>query len=122
MTIDWILDNINFFGAGVDQTSILICLALVDTALGVSVKLYNHKPVHSQRFMAGVLHNFLPALIPALLDFFEKMNKHTLPIYQIVSVCLFLFVGYFVIESILANAVLLGLDVAPLKRWFSTRT
>lgn len=47
----------------------------------------------------------------------EMATKHFIPIYSIVSLFLFLLIGYFLIQSILANATLLGLDVEWIKKW-----
>lgn len=115
--MQWFFDHIGWFGNGFDQTSILIALCVLDTSLGISLRLYNHQGLHSQRFLAGVIHNFFPAIIPSLLTLGEMATKHFIPIYSIVSLFLFLLIGYFLIQSILANATLLGLDVEWIKKW-----
>lgn len=113
----WFFDNLGWFGNGFDQTSILIALCLLDTSLGISVRLYQHQGLHSQRFLAGIIHNYLPAIIPSILMIGEMATRHFIPIYSIVSLFLFLLIGYFLLQSILANATLLGLNVEWIKKW-----
>lgn len=113
----WFFDNLGWFGNGFDQTSILIALCLLDTSLGISVRLYQHQGLHSQRFLAGIIHNYLPAIIPSILMIGEMATRHFIPIYSIVSLFLFLLIGYFLLQSILANATLLGLNVEWVKKW-----
>ena len=47
----------------------------------------------------------------------EMATRHFIPIYSIVSLFLFLLIGYFLLQSILANATLLGLNVEWIKKW-----
>lgn len=115
--MQWFFEHIGWFGNGFDQTSILIALCVLDTSLGISLRLSNHQGLLSQTFLAGVIRNFFPAIIPSLLMLEEMATKHFIPIYSIVSLFLFLLCGYFLIQSILANATLLGLDVEWIKKW-----
>lgn len=119
MKIDYLINHIDWFGNGFDQTTVLLALCVLDTAFGISVRLMQHQKLRSQTFLAGVIHNFVPALIPSLLTLGEFTTRHFIMMYAVVSFFLFIVVAYFLLQSILANAVLLGLDVDWIKKWLS---
>lgn len=117
ITIEWLFSNLDFFGNGFDQTSILLALCLIDLAFGISARLYQNKSLQSHKFLAGIIHNFVPSLIPSLITVSEFATKHFITMYAITSILLFFLIAYFLIQSILANAVILGLDVKWIKKW-----
>ena len=78
MSID---EFLKFAGNGIDQTNILITFALLDTILGISLRLLNKQPLISNKFMSGITRNFMPALLPSLLQFLEKCNHSAFPSY-----------------------------------------
>ena len=114
MSID---EFLKFAGNGIDQTNILITFALLDTVLGISLHLLNKQPLISNKFMAGITRNFIPALLPALLQVLEKCNHAAIPSYSYTQFFIFVCAGYFLIQSILCNLNGLG---TPLPAWLST--
>lgn len=59
MSLDTILQII---GSGIDQTNILLVLAILDTILGISWRLKVGHALISNRFMSGVTRNFVSGL------------------------------------------------------------
>ena len=113
MSID---EFLKFAGNGIDQTNILITFALLDTVLGISLHLLNKQPLISNKFMAGITRNFIPALLPALLQVLEKCNHAAIPSYSYTQFFIFVCAGYFLIQSILCNLNGLG---TPLPAWLT---
>lgn len=113
MSID---EFLKFAGNGIDQTNILITFALLDTILGISLHLVNKQPLISNKFMAGITRNFMPALLPALLQLLEKCNHAAIPSYSYAELFIFICAGYFLIQSILCNLNGLG---TPLPAWLT---
>lgn len=99
---------ISWVGNGIDQTNILITFALLDTVLGIAVRLQAKKPLISNKFMAGLTRNFIPALLPALLQFMQTEIKSTSLAYQYAEFFIFLCTVYFLLQSILSNLNGLG--------------
>ena len=99
---------ISFVGNGIDQTNILITFALLDTVLGIAVRLQTKKPLISNKFMAGLTRNFIPALLPALLQFMQTEIKSASLSYQYAEFFIFLCTVYFLLQSILSNLNGLG--------------
>lgn len=99
---------ISFVGNGIDQTNILITFALLDTVLGIAVHLQTKKPLISNKFMAGLTRNFIPALLPALLQFMQTEIKSASLSYQYAEFFIFLCAVYFLLQSILSNLNGLG--------------
>ena len=118
MSIDVFL---KFAGNGIDQTNVLITFALLDTVLGISLRLLKKQPLISNKFMSGITRNFMPALLPALLQFFEQMHHSTIPCYSYAEFFIFICAGYFLIQSILCNLNGLGTPLpAWLTKWLTT--
>lgn len=105
---------IKIIGSGIDQTNILLTLAILDTILGISWRLKVGHALISNRFMSGVTRNFVPALLPALLHYMRVLIKSTAPVYQYAACLIFLTSTYFLIQSILSNLSELG---TPLPNW-----
>lgn len=99
---------ISWVGNGIDQTNILITFALLDTVLGIAVRLQAKKPLISNKFMAGLTRNFIPALLPALLQFMQTEIKSASLAYQYAEFFIFLCTVYFLLQSILSNLNGLG--------------
>lgn len=99
---------ISFIGNGIDQTNILITFALLDTVLGIAVRLQTKKPLISNKFMAGLTRNFIPALLPALLHFMQTEIRSASLSYQYAEFFIFLCTVYFLLQSILSNLNGLG--------------
>lgn len=107
---------IEFAGNGLDQTNILITFALLDTVLGISLHLLNKRPLISNKFLSGITRNFVPAFLPALLQFLENIQSHTSPCYEYAEFFIFVCTGYFLIQSIVCNLNGLG---TPLPTWLT---
>lgn len=105
---------IKFTGNGTDQTNVLIVFALLDTMLGISLHLLNKQPLISNKFLSGITRNFVPALLPALLQFLENSQPRTPLSYEYAELFIFVCAGYFLIQSILCNLNGLG---TPLPTW-----
>lgn len=113
MTIDQFIE---FTGNGLDQTNILITFAVLDTILGISLHLLNKQPLISNKFLSGLTRNFIPAFLPALLQFLENNQPNTPPCYEYAKFLIFVCTGYFLIQSILCNLNGLG---TPLPTWLT---
>lgn len=113
MSID---EFLKFAGNGIDQTNILITFALLDTILGISLRLLNKQPLISNKFMSGITRNFMPALLPTLLQILEKCNHSAFPSYSYAEFFIFICAAYFLIQSILCNLNGLG---TPLPAWLT---
>lgn len=111
MSIDQFIE---FTGNGIDQTNVLITFALLDTVLGISLHLLNKKPLISNKFLSGITRNFVPSLLPALLQFLENSQPGTPLCYEYSEFFIFVCAGYFLIQSILCNLSGLG---TPLPTW-----
>ncbi|WP_334116418.1 phage holin family protein [Ligilactobacillus sp.] len=105
-----------FAGNGLDQTNILITFALLDTILGISLHLLNKQPLISNKFLSGLTRNFVPAFLPALLQFLENAQPSTPPSYGYAEFFIFVCAGYFLLQSILSNLNGLG---TPLPTWLT---
>ena len=113
MSIDQLIE---FTGNGIDQTNILITFALLDTILGISLHLLNKQPLISNKFLSGITRNFIPAFLPAVLQFLENCQPGTPLCYKYSEFFLFICAGYFLIQSILCNLNGLG---TPLPTWLT---
>lgn len=113
MSIDQFIE---FTGNGLDQTNVLITFALLDTVLGISLHLLNKQPLISNKFLSGITRNFLPALLPALLQFLENSQTGTPLCYEYAEFFIFVCAGYFLVQSILCNLNGLG---TPLPTWLT---
>lgn len=111
MNLDSILQII---GNGIDQTNILLALAILDTILGISWRLKVGHALISNQFMSGVTRNFVPALLPALLHYMHVIINSNAPVYQYAACLIFVTSTYFLIQSILSNLSNLG---TPLPNW-----
>nr|DAG25328.1 MAG TPA: holin [Caudoviricetes sp.] len=111
MSIDQFIE---FTGNGIDQTNILITFALLDTVLGISLHLLNKQPLISNKFLSGITRNFVPAFLPALLQFLENNQPGTPVCYEYAEFFIFVCTGYFLLQSILCNLNCLG---TPLPTW-----
>ena len=107
---------IKFTGNGLDQTNVLITFALLDTVLGISLHLLNKQPLISNKFLSGITRNFVPAFLPALLQFLENSQPGTPLCYEYSEFFIFACAGYFLIQSILCNLNGLG---TPLPTWLT---
>lgn len=111
MSIDQFIE---FTGNGLDQTNILITFALLDTVLGISLHLLNKQPLISNKFLSGIIRNFMPAVLPALLQFLKNTQPRTPLCYEYAEFFIFVCTGYFLVQSILCNLNGLG---TPLPTW-----
>lgn len=113
MSIDQFIE---FTGNGLDQTNVLITFALLDTVLGISLHLLNKQPLISNKSLSGITRNFVPAFLPALLQFLENSQPGTPLCYEYAKFFIFVCAGYFLVQSILCNLNGLG---TPLPTWLT---
>lgn len=99
---------LSFIGNGIDQTNILITFALLDTVLGIAVHIQGKHPLISNKFMAGITRNFIPAFLPALLQFMQTQMRSMSASYEYAEFFIFVCAGYFLVQSILSNLNGLG--------------
>lgn len=117
--LNFIIDVGRFFGNGVDQSTMLIWLAILDTIFGISYRIKCGVPLLSHNFFSGLIRNFAPTIFPALLTLvleptFHRPNDG----YLVMSTILFVLVGYFLLQSVVANMILCGFILPPkLKTW-----
>lgn len=114
----------HFFGNGIDQTTMLTWLALLDTIFGISHRIKDNIPLLSHNFFSGVIRNFTPTIFPALITMViePKFNRPEEG-YTFVSTILFILIGYFLLQSIVANMILCGFILPKkLKRWLGNWT
>lgn len=109
-------DFISFAGNGYDQSSILVTFAILDTVLGISRHLVMSLPLISNKFLSGVIRNFIPGFLPALLEALESTHPGSPVSYPYAEFIIFIGAGYFLLQSILANLNGLG---TPLPKWLS---
>lgn len=109
-------DFISFAGNGYDQSSILITFAILDTVLGISLHLVKHLPVISNKFMSGVIRNFIPGFLPALLEALESTRTGRPLAYPYAEFVIFAGTAYFLLQSVVANLNGLG---TPLPKWLT---
>lgn len=120
--LEWsITDIYNFVhpvihGAYISDSVMLLCLAIVDTVLGVGWRIRKGRPVWSNRFKSGLLFNvtlsFLPQLVGVAFNMIHESNTNLL---LFVIECLTIFIALSQLQSILANAVLFGIKIP---KWF----
>lgn len=122
--LNFIIDVGRFFGNGIDQTTMLVWLAILDTIFGISYRIKCSVPLLSHNFFSGLIRNFTPTIFPAVLTTVIEPGLHRPNDgYVVMSTILFVLVGYFLLQSVVANMILCGFILPPgLKKWLGNWT
>ena len=113
------LGNIlQYFNDGVSDSAILFILVLIDTTLAVSYQIKQRQHLLSSTLLAGLLRNFILCFMPFLVAGIAKYHPRSDTLYQFVAAILSLYIGYAIIQSILAYTDLWGVKYPDwLKNW-----
>lgn len=116
------MENLNnilqYFNDGVSDSAILFILVLIDTTLAVSYQIKQRQHLLSSTLLAGLLRNFVLCFMPFLVAGISKYHPRSDALYQFVAAILSLYIGYAIIQSILAYTDLWGVKYPEwLKNW-----
>lgn len=109
---------LQYFNDGVSDSAILFILVLIDTTLAVSYQIKQRQHLLSSTLLAGLLRNFVLCFMPFLVADIAKYHPRSDTLYQFVAAVLSLYIGYAIIQSILAYTDLWGVKYPDwLKKW-----
>lgn len=113
------LGNIlQYFNDGVSDSAILFILVLIDTTLAISYQIKQRQHLLSSTLLSGLLRNFILCFMPFLVAEIAKYHPRSDTLYQFVAAILSLYIGYAIIQSILAYTDLWGVKYPDwLKNW-----
>lgn len=116
------MENLNnilqYFNDGVSDSAILFILVLIDTTLAVSYQIKQRQHLLSSTLLAGLLRNFVLCFMPFLVADVAKYHPRSDMLYQFVAAILSLYIGYAIVQSILAYTDLWGVKYPDwLKKW-----
>lgn len=116
------MENLNnllqYFNDGVSDSAILFILVLIDTTLAISYQIKQRQHLLSSTLLAGLLRNFVLCFMPFLVAGIAKYHPRSDTLYQFVAAVLSLYIGYAIIQSILAYTDLWGVEYPEwLKNW-----
>lgn len=98
-------------GTGIDETSILLILIVFDSILGTTWRFRKKKQLISQTALSGLLRNVSSALLPTLLELIKTFLHHNFLIFTIVNAFITIIIGISLLQSILANTKLNGINL-----------
>lgn len=101
---------ISYFNDGITDTGILFILVLVDTALAMSYQIKQKQHLLSSTLLAGLLRNFLLCFMPILVTELRQLHPRSDNLYQLIAAVLSIYIGYAIIQSILAYTQLWGIN------------
>ena len=118
------MENLNnllqYFNDGVSDSAILFILVLIDTTLAISYQIKQRQHLLSSTLLAGLLRNFVLCFMPFLVAGVAKYHPRSDTLYQFVAAVLSIYIGYAIIQSILAYTNLWGVDYPDwLKDWLN---
>lgn len=118
--MDW--NNVfSMFNDGVSDSGILFILVLVDTCLALSYQIKSGSRLLSSKLLGGLLRNITLCFMPALVHILAVWHPRTDSVYQMISVVLSIYIGYAIIQSILAYTDLWGIKYPDwLKSWLKS--
>lgn len=116
------MENLNnllqYFNDGVSDSAILFILVLIDTTLAISYQIKQRQHLLSSTLLAGLLRNFVLCFMPFLVAGIAKYHPRSDTLYQFVAAVLSIYIGYAIIQSILAYTDLWGVNYPEwLKNW-----
>lgn len=102
---------LNDLGNGLDETTVLLVMVLFDTILAVSWRLIRRREnIVSSKAIHGIIRNVLVSLIPLIIQRLTELNHHHIIIYQLISAVFTLVIGFAILQSIIANLELNGIN------------
>ena len=111
---------LNYFNDGITDTGILFILVLVDTALAMSYQIKQKQHLLSSTLLAGLLRNFILCFMPILVTGLSRLHPRSDNFYQIIAAVLSVYIGYAIIQSVLAYTELWGINYPEwLKKWLT---
>lgn len=118
------MENLNnilqYFNDGVSDSAILFILVLIDTTLAISYQIKQRQHLLSSTLLAGLLRNFVLCFMPFLVAGVAKYHPRSDTLYQFVAAVLSIYIGYAIIQSILAYTNLWGVKYPDwLKDWLN---
>ena len=109
---------LQYFNDGVSDSAILFILVLIDTTLAVSYQIKQRQHLLSSTLLAGLLRNFVLCFMPLAVAGIAKYHPRSDTLYQFVAAMLSIYIGYAIIQSILAYTNLWGVKYPDwLKSW-----
>lgn len=118
------MENLNnilqYFNDGVSDSAILFILVLIDTTLAISYQIKQRQHLLSSTLLAGLLRNFVLCFMPFLVAGVAKYHPRSDTLYQFVAAVLSIYIGYAIVQSILAYTNLWGVKYPDwLKDWLN---
>ena len=114
------MNYLNYFNDGITDTGILFILVLVDTALAMSYQIKQKQHLLSSTLLAGLLRNFILCFMPILVTELSRLHPRSDNFYQVIAAVLSVYIGYAIIQSILAYTELWGINYPEwLKKWLT---
>lgn len=114
------MDLINIFNDGVSDSGILFILVLIDTTLAVTYQIKSGGKLLSSAMISGLLRNFVLCFMPGLVHILAIYHPRTDGIYQLISAVLSLYIGFAILQSIMAYTDLWGVKYPDwINNWLS---
>lgn len=114
------MNYLNYFNDGISDTGILFILVLVDTALAMSYQIKQKQHLLSSALLAGLLRNFILCFMPISVTELSRLHPRSDNFYQLIAAVLSVYIGYAIIQSILAYTELWGINYPDwLKKWLT---
>lgn len=112
--------TLNLFNDGISDSGILFILVLIDTTLAVSYQIKQKHHLLSSTLLSGLLRNFVLCFMPFLVHELAAFHPRTDNVYQLIAAFLSIFIGYAIIQSILAYVAMWGISYPKwLMDWLS---
>lgn len=109
------------FNDGVSDSGILFILVLVDTCLALSYQIKSGGQLLSSKLLSGLLRNITLCFMPALVHILAVWHPRSDSVYQMIAVVLSIYIGYAIVQSILAYTDLWGIKYPDwLKSWLKS--
>lgn len=114
------MNYLSYFNDGITDTGVLFILVLIDTALALSFQIKSKRHLLSSTLLAGLLRNFCLCFMPILVTGLSHFHPRSDGLYQMISAILAIYIGYAILQSILAYAQLWGINYPQwLQNWLS---
>lgn len=114
------MNYLSYFNDGITDTGVLFILVLVDTALAMSYQIKQKQHLLSSTLLAGLLRNFILCFMPILVTELSRLHPRSDNFYQLIAAVLSVYIGYAIIQSILAYTELWGIKYPDwLKKWLT---
>lgn len=98
-------------GAYVSDSLLLLTLAIIDTVLAVAWRIKKGNPIWSKRLKSGLLFNVALSFLPQIVGVSYNQIHEPSHLLLITIDAVTIFIAVAQLQSILANAVLFGINV-----------